>query len=64
MYYFKGDTAKKWFDDLNNGIDFFKKIHSDGIKLEEAKKTSRIYLNQINTKYQEEDLNQKIKKWH
>ena len=39
MYYFKGDTAKKWFDDLNNGIDFLKKIDSDGIKLEEAKKT-------------------------
>ena len=26
-YYFKGDTAKKRFDDFNDGIKFFKKYN-------------------------------------
>ena len=64
LTYFIGDTAKK---DLMVSImvwNFFKKIQFGEIKLEEAKKNSRIYLNQIKAKYQNEDLNQKSKKWH
>ena len=37
-YYFKGDTAKKGFDNFNNCIELFKKIQSGKIKLKEAKK--------------------------
>ena len=38
MYYFKGNTARKRFDNFNNGIKLFEKIKSGEMKLEEAKK--------------------------
>ena len=34
------NTARKRFDDLNNGIELFRKIQSCEIKLEEAKITA------------------------
>ena len=37
IYYFKGNTARKRFDDFNNGMELFKKIKSGEIKLEKAK---------------------------
>ena len=36
-YYFKGNTARKRFDDFNNSIELFKKIKSGELKIEEAK---------------------------
>ena len=39
-YYFKGNTARKRFDDFNNGIKLFEKIKSGEIKLGEAEKTA------------------------
>ena len=39
-YYFIGDTARKRFDDFNNGIEIFKEIQSGEIKLEETEKTT------------------------
>ena len=35
--YFKGNTFRKGFDDLNNGVELSKKIKSGEMKLEEAK---------------------------
>ena len=37
IYYFKGNTARKRFDNFNNSIELFKKIKSGKIKLEKAK---------------------------
>ena len=34
----ESDTARKRFDDFNNGIELFKKAKSDEMKLEDAKK--------------------------
>ena len=34
IYYFKGNTARKRFDDFNNGIKLFGKIKSGEMKLE------------------------------
>ena len=39
IYYFKGNTARKRFDDFTNGIKLFEKIKPGKMKLEEAKKT-------------------------
>ena len=36
-YYFKGNTARKRFDDFNNSIELFKKLKSGELKIEEAK---------------------------
>ena len=35
IYYFKGNTTRKRFDDFNNGIELFRKIQSGEMKLEE-----------------------------
>ena len=37
-YYFKGNTARKRFDDFSNGKELFKKTKSSEMKIEEAKK--------------------------
>ena len=37
IYYFKGNTFRKRFNDFNNNIELFKKIKSGEMKLEEAK---------------------------
>ena len=38
LTYFKGNTARKRFNDFNNGIELLRKIQSGEMKLEEAKK--------------------------
>ena len=38
IYYFRGNTARKRFDDFTNGIKLFEKIKPGKMKLEEAKK--------------------------
>ena len=40
MYYFKGNTPRKRYDDFNNGMEFFRKIQSGQMKLKEAKITA------------------------
>ena len=47
IYYFKGNTAIKRFDDFDNGIKFFNKIKSGDIKLEELKRLKKLCFNQI-----------------
>ena len=42
MYYFKGSTARKRFDDFDNAKERFRKIQSDEMKLEERKKAECI----------------------
>ena len=37
-YHFKGNTARKRFDDFSNGKELFKKTKSSEMKIEEAKK--------------------------
>ena len=46
IYYFKGYTARKSFDNFNDGLEFFTKMQSIEMRLEE-KKPCRMYLNQI-----------------
>ena len=46
IYYLKGNTARKIFDDFDNRIKHFGKIKSDDAKLQKAK-NSNIFLNQI-----------------
>ena len=41
-YYFKDNTATKGADDFVDGINFFNKIKSGEIKLEEAKNLSNL----------------------
>ena len=43
MYHFKGNTAKKRFNDFENEIKLFEKIKSGGTKLEEAKKLQNMF---------------------
>ena len=47
-YYFKSNTARKRFNDLNNSIELFKKIKSDEIKLEEAKQLENVFQSNLN----------------
>ena len=42
-YYFKGNTARKRFDDFFNGIELFKKIKPGEMKLGEAKKVQSVF---------------------
>ena len=42
-YYFEGNTARKRFDDFNNGIKLFEKLKSSEMKLEEAKKFQNVF---------------------
>ena len=46
--YFKGNAARKTFDDFNNGIKLFEKIKSREMKLEEAKKLQNVFKSNIN----------------
>ena len=48
MYYFKGNTARKRFDDFNNGIELFRTIQPDEIKLEETKKLQNVFKSNLN----------------
>ena len=48
IYYFKGNTARKRFDDFNNGIKLFEKIESGEMKLEEAKKLQNLFKSSLN----------------
>ena len=43
MYYFKGNTATKRFNDFNNGIELSKRIESGEMKLEEAKILQNVF---------------------
>ena len=45
-YYFKGNTARKRFDDFNNSVELSRKIQSGKMKLQEATNW-KVYLNQI-----------------
>ena len=47
-YYFKGYTAKKRFDDFDNGIERFEKTQSNEIKLEKAKNDRNIFRSNLN----------------
>ena len=48
IYYFKGDTAKKIFNDFENGIKRFRKIQSGEMKLEDAKELQNIFKRNLN----------------
>ena len=48
IYYVKDNTAKKRFDDFNNGIELFRKIQSGEMKLEEAKKLQNEFKSNLN----------------
>ena len=47
IYYFKGNTVLKIFDDFNNGIKLFEKRKCGEMRLEETKNNCRMCLNQI-----------------
>ena len=47
IYYFKGNTDRKRFDDFNNSIELLKK-NSGEIKLEEAKKLQNVFKSNLN----------------
>ena len=46
IYFFKGNTARKRFDDFSDVIELFRKIQSCEMKLEQAK-NSKMCLNQV-----------------
>ena len=48
IYYFKGNNARKRFDDFNNGIELFRKMKSGEIRLEEAKKLQNKFKSNLN----------------
>ena len=48
MYYFKGNTAIKRFNDFNNGIELSKRIESGEMKLEEAKILQNVFKSNLN----------------
>ena len=43
IYYFKNNTATKDLNDFENGIEFFRKIESVEMKLEDAKEMQNIF---------------------
>ena len=45
IYFFKGSSARKRFNDLNNGINL---IRSGKMKLEEAKKLQDVFKSNLN----------------
>ena len=47
-YYFEGNTFRKKFDHLNNGIKLFKTIKSCEIKLEVAKNLQNVFKLNLN----------------
>ena len=48
VYYFKGSSARKRFDDFNNGVNHFEKIRSGEMKLAEAKKLQNVFKSNLN----------------
>ena len=48
IYYFKGNTFRKRFDDFNNGIELLKKIKSGEMKLEKAKNLQNVFKSNLN----------------
>ena len=48
MYYFKGNTATKRFNDFNNGKELSKRIESGEMKLEEAKILQNVFKSNLN----------------
>ena len=50
IYYVKGITARKRFNDFNNGIELFGKIQSGEMKLEEVKKLQNEHVFKSNLK--------------
>ena len=48
IYYFKGDTAKKMFNDFDNGKKLFRKIQSGEMKPEDAKELQNIFKRNLN----------------
>ena len=48
MYYFKNDTARKFFNDFDSGIELFRKIQPDEMKLEDAKELQNIFKSNLN----------------
>ena len=48
IYYFKGNSTSKTFDDFNNGIKRFEKIKSGEMKLEETKKLQNVFKSNLN----------------
>ena len=48
MYYFKGNTATKRFNDFTNGIELSKRIESGEMKLEEAKILQNVFKSNLN----------------
>ena len=50
MYYFKGNTVRKRFDEFNNGIEHFRKMQSGEVKLEVVKKLQNIFKSNLNEK--------------
>ena len=62
IHCFKGNTARKRFDNFNNGIELFRKIQSGEMKLQ-AKKRHIVFKSNLN-KISRERINQKSKKVH
>ena len=48
IYYFKGNTDRKRFDDLNNGIKLFEKTKSGEMNLENANKLQNVFKSNLN----------------
>ena len=48
IYYFKGNTFRKRFDDFNNGIELLKKIKSGEMKLEKANNLQNVFKSNLN----------------
>ena len=48
MYYFKNDTARKFFNDFDSGIELFRKIQPGEMKLEDAKELQNIFKSNLN----------------
>ena len=48
IYYFKGNSTSKTFDDFNNSIKHFEKIKSGEMKLEETKKLQNVFKSNLN----------------
>ena len=46
-YNFKGDSAKKIFDDFDNVVEHFRKIQSGEMKLEDAKELQNIFTSNL-----------------
>ena len=48
IYYFKGNSTSKTFDDFNNSIKRFEKTKSGEMKLEETKKLQNVFKSNLN----------------